>query len=190
MSCGVLSRGRRPAPRLCTSLPFTGCLHGSGRRLPRSPMQTGQARTSGLRVPPLLQVRLVGWIAPVRPGSGMQFVLPCPSAVLVAQVCGVSMARWRLFTSARAQRFLVCAVFYQFALGCFVPGRAGTSSLRVPPLLLAHGSLEERGRVPCTNSSCSLDGASRACRTVADRRSPLVHYFWTGRPGTLLCARL
>ena len=63
----------------------------------------------------------VGWLdRPMRPGSGLRFVLPCLSAVLVAHVCAVSMAPWRVFTDTRAQRVLVCGVLYHFALQCFV----------------------------------------------------------------------
>ena len=60
-------------------------------------MQPGRARTSGLRVPPLLRTQWVSWVAPVRLTHGV-LVLSCPSAALRVQVCAVSWATWLLFT--------------------------------------------------------------------------------------------
>ena len=86
LSCGAAPLGRRPPPGLCTGSPVTGCIHGSGRRLPWSPMQPGRARTSSLGVPLLPLARWVGWVAPVCPTHGV-LVLSCPPAAL--RVCGV-----------------------------------------------------------------------------------------------------
>ena len=55
-------------------------------------MQPGRARTSGLRVPPLLLAPWVGWVAPVRPTHGM-LVPSCPSAALGVHVC-VKVLPW------------------------------------------------------------------------------------------------
>ena len=86
LSCGAAPLGRRPPPGLCTGSPVTGCIHGSGSRLPWSPMQPGRARTSSLGVPLLPLARSVGWVAPVCPTHGV-LVLSCPPAAL--RVCGV-----------------------------------------------------------------------------------------------------
>ena len=85
LSCGACLLGRRPPPGLGTGSPVTGCFHGSGRRLPWSPMQPGRARTSGPWVPPLLLARWVGWVATVRPTHGLWFVVPRPSTALRAR---------------------------------------------------------------------------------------------------------
>ena len=45
-SCGAPLLGRRPPPGLCAGTPLISCFHGSGRRLPWSPMQAGRAQTS------------------------------------------------------------------------------------------------------------------------------------------------
>ena len=70
-SCGTPLLGRRPPPWLCAGTPVISCFHGSGRRLPWSPIQPGQARTSGLGVPLLLLARWVGWVAIVCPTPGV-----------------------------------------------------------------------------------------------------------------------
>ena len=64
-------------------------------------MEPGQARTSGLGVPPLLLARWVGWVAPVRLTHGV-LVLSCSSAALRVHVCAVSWATWLLFTGVPA----------------------------------------------------------------------------------------
>ena len=106
-------------------------------------MQPGRAWTSGLRLPPLLLARWVGWVAPVRLTDGVWFVVSRPSVALRAQfprplascspvcslgalccvcavlghlppvhrcarsvccvACAVSWATWLLFTGAHAR---------------------------------------------------------------------------------------
>ena len=102
LSCGALLLGRRPPPGLCAGWPVNGCWHGSGGRLPWSPMQPGRAHIGGLEVPLLLLVRRVGSVAPVRPTLEVWFVAPCPSAALGVFAGAVSGASWRFFTGARA----------------------------------------------------------------------------------------
>ena len=102
-SCGAPLLGRRPPPRLCTSSPVTGCFHGSGCCLPWSPMHLGRAETSGLRVPPLLLARWVGWVTPVSLSHGFWLVIARPAVPLGAHVCAVSWATWLLFTSVPAR---------------------------------------------------------------------------------------
>ena len=103
LSCGAPLLGRRPPPGLCAGTPVIRCFHNSGRRLLWSPMQPGQARTSGLGVPLLPLARWVGWVAPVRPTVGVGGVVPCPFVALGACACAVSWPTWGLFTG-------VCAV--------------------------------------------------------------------------------
>ena len=92
LSCGASLLGRRPPPGLCTGSPVTSCFHGSGCRLPRSPMQSGGALTSVPGVQPLLLTPWVGWVAPVRPTHGMWFVVSRPLAALGAHACAASTA--------------------------------------------------------------------------------------------------
>ena len=66
------------------------CRHACHRLLPWSLMQPGRAPTSGLEVLLLQLARRVRWVAPVRPGLGVGFVAPCPSAALGACACAVS----------------------------------------------------------------------------------------------------
>ena len=83
-------------------------------------MQPGQARTSGLGVPPPLLARWVGWVAPVRPSQWV-LVLSCPSAALRVLVCAVSWATWLLLTGVPAS----CVV-----LPVRCPGPLGSSCAR------------------------------------------------------------
>ena len=107
LSCGATLLGRRPPPGLCTGSPVTGCFHGSGSRLPWSPMQPGWARTSGFGVPLLPLARWSGWFAPVLPTHGV-LVLSCPSAAL--GVCGVLGQLALVHRCARWVCCVACAV--------------------------------------------------------------------------------
>ena len=121
LSCGGTLPGRRPPAGLCTGLPVTSCLPGSGKSLPWSLMQPGRSRTSGFGVPLLPLACRVGWTAPVRPTDGV-LVLSCPSAALrvcgvldhlapahrcarwvCCVACAVSWATWLLFTGVSAR---------------------------------------------------------------------------------------
>ena len=64
-------------------------------------MQPGLARTSDLRVPPLLLPEWLGWVAPVRPTHEV-WVFSRPSAALRVHVCAVSWATWHRFTDVPA----------------------------------------------------------------------------------------
>ena len=149
LSCGASLLGRRPPPGLCTGSPVNGCFHGSGSRLPRSPMRPGRARTSGLGVPPLLLARWVGWVAPVRPTHGV-LVLSCPSAALRVHVCAVSRATWLLLTGLSA---------WCVALLVRCPGPLGSCSPVCPlgVLLCVCGVLGHLAPVHwCARSVCCL----------------------------------
>ena len=70
-------------------------------------MQPGRARTSRHRVPPLLLVRCIGWVAPLRPTHGV-LVLSLPSAPLRVHICTVSWDTWLLFTAVPPLYVVLC----------------------------------------------------------------------------------
>ena len=130
LSCGAAPLGRRPPPWLCTGSPVTGCIHGSGLRLPWSPMQPGRARTSSLGVPLLPLARWVGWVAPVCPTHGV-LMLSCPPAAL--RVCGVLGLPAPVHRCARSVCCVGCAVSWASRLlFTGVPARCGVLRVRCP----------------------------------------------------------
>ena len=130
LSCGATLLGRRPPPGLCTGSPVTGCFHGSGRRLPWSPMQPGRARTSSLGVPLPPLARWVGWVAPVCPTHGV-LVLSCPPAAL--RVCGVLGHLAPVHRCARSVCCFACAVSWaSWLLFTGVPARCVVLRVRCP----------------------------------------------------------
>ena len=61
-SCKAPLLGRWRPPGLCAGTPIISCFHGSGRRLPWSPMRPGPALTSGLGGPLLPLAVCVGCV--------------------------------------------------------------------------------------------------------------------------------
>ena len=115
-------------PGLCTGSPGSRCFHGSGLRLPWSPVKPGRAWTSSLAVPPLLLARCVGWFAPVHPTDWVWFVVSCPSRrTTCARVCGVHDQLALVHHCARMVCFVcsVCGV-----LGLLAPVHRCARSVR------------------------------------------------------------
>ena len=132
----------------------TVAFHGSGSRLPWSPMQPGRARTSGLGVPPLLLaagsagspqcVRPMGcWFSPVPrppyvctcvrcPGPLGSCSLVCPLGALLC-LCGVLGRLAPVTQCARSVCCFACAVSWAtWLLFTGVPARCVALLLRCP----------------------------------------------------------